>query len=154
MAGFPISEGTALEEAKDMVAGYREVRYYVHDVWEEMTGQRPKDGVVSTDTTAGIARLIVKQPGLFHAINRIQEDRDQQMWDAADLDRDEEGELPGAFKEYKPRIQRDDTFRQVATLIHEEAGHCLKPVHDRSKHAEKTPIHYLTDWFLSLFGKR
>ena len=105
------------DEIASLLSHHEEARWYVCDVWEALTGKRPKDSYIPSEDVASLATEIVKNLELAERISEIQDSRNMAMYEAADADCEKHGYNTKDFAEYKPIIQRDATFNSVEELL-------------------------------------
>jgi len=123
--GIAVTSEQSAAELTQMIDRFKDIRYYVYDVWEAMTGLRPRESHLPGRVIREITQQILYRTELGPQIEEIQQRRYDLMSEASQADQDEFGATPKPFAEYKEPIPRDDTFRSVASMLQQEAREYL-----------------------------
>ncbi len=111
--GFDVDDNLTKVKASELLDLHESAKWYIYDVWERMTGKRPKHcDMPHNDTMKFICEIVITHK-LGLRIDKIQTERHNRACEIAD----QYGEEDYNFKDCVPHIEKDDTYRQVASLL-------------------------------------
>lgn len=113
--GFDVDDKIPKNKINELLDFHRAAKWYVCDVWEDLTGRRPKDSDIPWNDLTHFACRLIDRYGLGARIHAIETERFEAAWQE-ELRRDALGEVV-EFKACVPPIRKDDTYREVAELM-------------------------------------
>jgi hypothetical protein len=122
--GFAVSADTSRMQLETMLVLHRDVRFFVFDVWKEMTGERPRESGISVmEIMQFVTWLVASRKRLAMQVSRIERVRERQA--KAERDRLVRKLGPGTevdLADIKPRPLHDATYRAVAAEMKRKLG--------------------------------
>lgn len=122
--GFAVSSNTSRMQLEKLLVLHRDVRFFVFDVWKEMTGEGPRESGISVmETMYFVTWLVSARQRLARQVSRIERVRERQ----AKAERDRLVQKLGLdadvdIADVKPRPLHDATYRAVAAELQQRLG--------------------------------
>jgi len=121
--GFDVDESLSKVRVSELLDKHESVKWYVYDVWTAMTGKRPKESYVPQNEMMQFVTELIVRHGLYEAIDEVQTRRYNEAFDVS-----QQHQLRGReveFRECFSPVERDATYRSVATLLRQRFGSYL-----------------------------
>jgi len=121
--GFDVDESIPKVRVGELLDKHESVKWYVYAVWTAMTGKKPKESYIPQDEMMQFVTELIVRHGLYEAIDEIEMRRYEEACVVS-----ERHQLTGReveFRECFSPVERDATYRTVATLLKERFASCL-----------------------------
>ncbi len=113
--GFDVDESSTRGQVSEFLDVHDSVKCYVYDVWQAITGNRPKDCDISRNHLDRVICRVITELKIGKIIDEIEMQRYDAMCEASDYHESRGEEVN--FKDLKPPLERDRIFKSVASLL-------------------------------------